>query len=432
MKIAILGGGTSGVILARLLQEKGHEVHLYEAQAELGGLCRTKIIDGFVYDLGGGHILHSRNENVLNYILDSTGRENWNKNVRNTKIFLKGHYVKYPFENGLADLPKEDNFECLLGYIYSHFERKYLDKPVPQNFYDWIVYKFGKGIANKFMIPYNQKIWNYNLKHLSTQWIEGRVPSAPVEDVIKSSVGLITEGYQHQSQFYYPKTGGFQTLVTNLATPLKNVHLSTPINSIDKLNNKWVINSCDEYDDVISTLALQELLHIIKNTPPFLTATLESLWYNGVLTVFIGLNKSFDHDYSWLYLPEKEAGPANRITFLSNYSKHNAPEDCGSVLAEITYKAKFIPDKVDEVIQNVVNALHDTKIIDKNNVILTDSYFYKYGYPVYGLKFKEFIQIINNYLNEYKLKRFGRFATHAYVNVDHVVESAFEFVDKWY
>lgn len=432
MKIAILGGGLSGVVVARLLQEKGHECHLFEAQDDLGGLCRSKVIDGFVYDLGGGHILHSRNNETLEYILKVTGEDNWNKNIRNTKIFYNGHYVKYPFENGLSDLPKEDNFECLMGYIHAHFERKYLQKTSPRNFHDWIIYRFGKDIANKFMIPYNQKIWNYNLKHVSTSWIEGRVPSAPVEDVVRASIGITTEGYKHQSQFYYPKEGGFQFLINRMAEPLKNIYLSTPVNNLETQQSKWIINNIYEFDDVVSTLAISELLHIMRNTPPFVAATIESLWYNGVSTVFIGLNKPIEHDYSWVYLPHKENGPANRITFLSNYSKHNAPEGCGSVLAEVTYKAKTFPDKDEVLIKNVIESLHNCGIINKDDVILSDTHFFKYAYPVYGLKFNEFIQIINNYLNEIKLKCFGRFATHSYYNVDHIIENAFEFVNNWY
>ena len=432
MKIAVLGGGMSGLTIARLLQEKGYEVHVYESQDVLGGLCRAKVINGFVYDLGGGHILHSRNNEVLDYLINLAGENNWNKNIRNTKIFYKGNYVKYPYENGLNDLPKEDNFECLLGYINAHFERKYLRKQQPHNFYDWIMYRFGKGIADTFMVPYNQKIWNYNLKHIGIDWIAGRVPSAPVEDVIKASIGISTEGYKHQSNFYYPEKNGFQSLVDALAKPLENVNVSSPVVSLEHEGSKWIINGSIKYDDVISTLPMQDLPHIIRNTPPFVAATLDSLWYNGVLTVFIGLKKDFDHDYSWLYLPHKENGPANRITFLSNYSEYNAPNGCGSILAEITYRAKTRPESTDVIIENVVNSLDRCEIIDKNDVILTDSFFYKYAYPVYGLKFNEFIQITNNYLNEIKLKRFGRFATHSYYNVDHIVEKAFEFIDKWY
>ncbi|MGD9580184.1 MAG: NAD(P)/FAD-dependent oxidoreductase [Vampirovibrionia bacterium] len=432
MKIAVIGGGISGVILTRLLQEKGHESHLYEKQSQLGGLCSSKTIDGYLYDLGGGHRLQPKNKKVLKYLLDLLGKSNWNKNVRNARIYYKGSYVKYPFEHGLNDLPQKDNFECLLGFINAHYEKKYLHKSQPQNFYDWILHRFGKGIANKFLIPYNQKTWNYNLKHLGIGCVKPTIPLPPIEDVIKSSIGLDADVDELNSTFYYPKNGGMQTLIDSLAEGLKNVHLSEPVLSLEKLSNGWIINGDDKFDDVVITIPVQEVPYIIKNTPPFVTATLNSLWYNGLVTVMVGLNKPFDHDYSWLYLPHKEHGPVNCVSFLSNYSKNNVPEGAASLVAEITYKAKTLPDNSDSVKVDVIDSLDSLNIIDKNDVVVCDASFFQYAYPVYGLKYSEFIQIINNYLNEMKLKRFGRFATHSYYDVDDILELAFDFVDKWY
>ncbi|MEW5820199.1 MAG: FAD-dependent oxidoreductase [Cyanobacteriota bacterium] len=432
MKIAVLGGGMSGITVARQLQEKNHEVHLFEARSELGGLCRSRIVDGFVYDLGGGHIVNSKNNKILNLILDELGQDLWYKHERNAKIFFKGSYVKYPFENGLDDLPKEDNFECLLGYINAHFDRKFLRKSAPHNFYDWILYRFGIGIAEAYMIPYNQKVWNYNLKHMGTNWIDERVPLAQVEDVIKASIGIATEGHKHQSQFYYPKKGGFQTVVDAFAKPLETIHLSSPVVSLENSKGKWIINGFEEFDDVISTLPMQDLPKIVSNIPPFVSATLDSIWYNGVVTVLIGLKKPFNHNYSWLFLPNKENGPSHRLTFMSNYSEFNAPKGCSSIIAEITYKAKTIPEREDIVVSDLIKFLHNSEIIDKEDIIVTDSTFFKYAYPVYGLKFHEFTRIINNYLNEIKLKSFGRFASHSYWNIDRIVEESIMFVDQWY
>ncbi len=60
---------------------------------------------------------------------------------------------------------------------------------------------------------------------MGTAWVE-RIPKPPAKDIIKSALGIETEGYTHQLHFYYPKTGGFQTLPRTLKNMLKIESLS--------------------------------------------------------------------------------------------------------------------------------------------------------------------------------------------------------------
>ncbi|HJJ31505.1 MAG TPA: NAD(P)-binding protein, partial [Methanocorpusculum sp.] len=115
-KWLILGGGLTGVTLARLLQEKGDTVTVFEKNAKSGGLCVSEIRNGFTFDAGGSHIVFSRDTEVLQFMQDVLDKNREFRN-RNTKIFYKGRYVKYPFENGLAELPKDDLYFCISEYI---------------------------------------------------------------------------------------------------------------------------------------------------------------------------------------------------------------------------------------------------------------------------------------------------------------------------
>lgn len=432
MKIAVLGGGISGVILARLLQDKGHEPYIFESEEKLGGLCRSKIVDKFVYDLSGSHMISSENEMALDFIFKQTGKENWLPKKCNDAVLFKNKFVKYPFELGLSSLPKEDAYECILSFINTQYEVKYRTKADSKNFYDLVISKYGRAVANHFMIPYYQKKLNYNLKYINTDWIGSDIRPAPLEDVIKSTIGIPVDGCYPEKTFYYPASGGIQFLVDSLSAPLENLYLSTPVNNIEKRDDKWVINQSYEFDDIVSTLALHELLSIIKNTPPFVSSTMESLWYNGMATIFIALNKPFDHDLTRLFIPHRDDSMANTVTFLSNYSNTNTPAGSASLVAEVTYKAKTLPGKEETLVEDIVNSLHKSGVIDKGDIKFTDNTFFRYAYPVYGLKFNEFNQIINNYLNEIKLKRFGRFATHSNYNVDVIIEKALKFVDNSY
>jgi len=198
-EFGILGGGIAGLSLSNFL---GEDSEVLEKDSECGGLSRTYEKDGFYFDLGG-HILFSNDKEILAYELDIL-KGKTNQLFRKNSIWFKGRHVKYPFENGLAALDKEDIFDC----VYNFMENP--QRP-QNNFEDWIYNTFGKGLAENYMIPYNSKIWKMPPSEMGTAWVE-RVPKPPAADIMKSALGIETEGYVHQLYFHYPKEGGFQTL----------------------------------------------------------------------------------------------------------------------------------------------------------------------------------------------------------------------------
>ena len=117
-------------------------------------------------------------------------------------------------------MPEEDRFFCINGFIKTLIAVEKGEVPPPENFRDWIYYTFGPGIAECYMVPYNEKIWKYPTEKMSLHWVDGRIPRPPVEDIIKSAIGIETEGYTHQAVFSYPLDGGIEALVTAIAEPV--------------------------------------------------------------------------------------------------------------------------------------------------------------------------------------------------------------------
>ncbi len=271
MKTAILGGGLSGLTLARLLQEQGEEVTVLEAEPEYGGLCRSKTDQGFTFDTGGSHIIFSRDDEVLAFMRRMIAG-NEERNNRTTKIFYKQQFVKYPFENGLSDLPQEDRFLCINEFIKTLIAVGKGEIPPPANFREWIYYTFGNGIAECYMIPYNEKIWKYPTDKMSLHWVDGRIPRPPVEDIIKSAIGINTEGYTHQAVFSYPLDGGIKALVRAIAQPIEPcIKTGFRVTSIIKSGEKWQISNGDERmqaDRCICTMPVQHLLSCLDDVPP--------------------------------------------------------------------------------------------------------------------------------------------------------------------
>ena len=74
VKTAILGGGLTGVTLARLLAAEGQSVVVLEKEDQIGGLCRSVTAEGFTFDRGGSHIIFSRDQQVLGLMHEVLGQ----------------------------------------------------------------------------------------------------------------------------------------------------------------------------------------------------------------------------------------------------------------------------------------------------------------------------------------------------------------------
>jgi len=433
MEIAIIGGGLTGLTLGYLMNQKNLNFKILEKEYNCGGLLKTINENGFIFDYGGSHIIFSKNRKILDFMINFL-KNNKIRNRRDTRILYEGHYVKYPFENGLSDLPRQDNFECLYQFIQNLVikEKGLLKSPI--NMKDWFYYTFGSGIAEKYLIPYNEKIWKYPLEEMSPVWVE-RIPQPPVEDIIKSSLGIPTEGYTHQLFFYYPSLGGIQSLAKAIENPIKDKIITNfEVKSIKKEDGKWVVSNKKqelEFDKLISTIPLPELFKALDNIPPKVLEAVNNLRFNSLITVGIGINKPKINNFSWIYIPDKNI-LTHRISFPSNYSPYVVPEGASSILAEITYRNGDEISKMsnNEIIEKTVSDLDKLGIINKNDVILTTIHNFKYAYVIYDLNYKKTLEIIFDYLREIGIDSIGRFGSWEYANMDRIIEIVKDYAQR--
>ncbi|MCK6447535.1 MAG: FAD-dependent oxidoreductase [Planctomycetes bacterium] len=427
MKIAILGAGISGLSLARFLIEGGipkSDVHLFEASSKVGGLCGSKTVDGFTYDETGGHILYSKDQVAMGWMIDCAGGASaFEKRQRETKIRFGDRWVHYPFENGLGDLPPQANFDCLAGYIHAWHRRQVERSPSPALFGEWVRWRFGDGIAKHFMDPYNQKVWKREMHELSSDWVAGRVPDAPIEDVLKSAVGIRTEGYTHQSLFYYPKRGGFQAITDGIAsTVLERVRLRTPVREITKRGDGFRVNG-EDFDAVVSTLALTDLPDLVAGMPEPVARAMKTLEYNSIVCMLVALDQANQPPLSWIYLPHDEQGPTNRVTYMSNYADANAPAGKSSFLCEVTFRGGTrAPGK--ELEGQVLAGLERAGLLKRSEVLFTDRHESRHAYVVFDPQYGARREAAFGWLDTFGIVPLGRFGRFEYDNSDQCVIKA--------
>lgn len=432
MKICILGGGLTGLTLGYLLDQKGLSFDILESETECGGLMRSIREQNFTFDYGGSHIIFSKDQEVLDLIKNLLGN-NKIKKRRNTKVLYKGHYIKYPFENGLSDLPKEDNFECLYDFIQNMIKKERGEIAPPANLRDWFYHTFGKGMAEKYLLPYNEKIWKFPTERMSLEWVE-RIPNPSVEDVIRSSLGIATEGYTHQLDFYYPSVGGINALIDSLQDKIGG-HIITGFKVIRILreDRKWIISNGQEersYDRIISTIPIHALVCAL-NVPEEIRIAARDLKYNSLVTVMIGLDKPKINDLTWLYIPDDNV-ITHRVSFPSNFSHDVAPAGKSSILAEITCNVGDLVWRMDDrvITERVIDDMIKLNIINKNDICFSAVRRLKYAYVISDLDYQENMRKVKKYIQARGIDLLGRFSEYKYLNIDGCIRSVMNYLLK--
>lgn len=408
-----------------------HDFEILEKNRECGGLCRSLKEKGFTFDYGGGHIIFSRDEKILKLMLDILGKNSL-KRKRNTKIFYKGGFVKYPFENGLSELPLNDNRECLYEFLKTWLEKERDGSPEPKNFQEWMYWTFGRGITEKYLLPYNHKIWNFEPSLMAVDWVKGRVPQPPPDDIVKSSLGIPTEGYTHQLFFYYPRRGGIQALVDGLESRVnKKITRGFGVKKLKKEGKRWVVSDGKEekiFDLVISTIPITELPDVYPETPDEIKRAARSLKYNSLITVLLGYDVPKMNDIHWLYIPREEDGMFNRVNFTFNHSPLVVPPGKSSAIVEITCRPGDAIWKSSDrkLIEHVVERLDKNKMAPASKVIFSNVMRTEYAYVINDMEYSKNVEKCRDYFTKEGIVLCGRFSEFSYLNMDATMKSAIE------
>ncbi len=403
MKICIIGAGITGLTVGKLLAKK-YDVTIYEKESAIGGIARTKNINGATYHIIGGHCLNSKNKNVMDFIFNEVlSVEDWHKVQRAAKINLDDNFISYPIEFSIKEIAKFD--ENLAFNITKDFlSSKDNDT---DNLADWFKEKFGDTLANEYFIPYNKKIWQMEPSKMSHLWIEGKLPLPNKKEFFKALIEEYKDTMPHIT-FFYPNSNNQNTFIEALGSGL-NIVTDFSVTKIEKIENKWLINDRYEYNIIINTSPLDLLPSIICNAPQIIKEAAKKLKYNKVTNV---LWKTKPIDFTWSYYPSEDTifhrhihignffNPKQNYTITESMGEHSYEEMVG-------YGEKF-----DYLLEPLEYNVSD------------------YAYVVYDQNYNEATTKIKKYLEEINLYSIGRFGEWEYYNMDICMESAMKLADK--
>ena len=165
MRIAVIGAGLSGSTIARLLKDKGHEVVIFEKEQEPGGLCRTAVHEGKLYQLFGPHNLHTHSEAVIAFVHRFS---EFNHYLHHVGTFVDGKTLPYPISYKTIELLKEKD------YILKEISRL-PDKVDMSNFESCVISMIGERLYKKFIENYTFKFWGMAPKKMAAEWAPKRI-----------------------------------------------------------------------------------------------------------------------------------------------------------------------------------------------------------------------------------------------------------------
>ena len=291
--LVVIGAGVSGLGFANWYRERHPEarVIVLEGEAEPGGYCRTVVQDGFVWDYSG-HFFHFRDPSIEAWLRARMPGQEIRTVAKRSTIRYAGHDIEFPFQKNIHQLPYEDYLECLVELLFR-------PQGVASSFGDMLVQRLGRAITDKFLRPYNEKLYATDLDALDVDAMGRFFPHADIVDILKNLRGANDAGYN--ATFTYPAGGAMQYVNALLRDlPEGVVCCNEPVTAID-LAARIVRTPKREirFGHVVSSAPLPALARMAN------VAHADVFTSNKVLVWNLGFDRKGPRDVHWMYFPDR-------------------------------------------------------------------------------------------------------------------------------
>ncbi len=356
VKYLIIGAGISGLTAANYLKK---DYLLIEKENEPGGYCRTIHRGDYVWDYAG-HFFHFKTDEFRRLFHENIPEQDIISQTKRTKILYKGQLVDYPFQTNIHQLEKQEFIDCL----YDLFQRK--EKPEYSDFLDMLYGKFGKSIVEKFLKPYNEKLYACDLHQLDKDAMGRFFPYADIPQIIANMKREQDSSYN--STFLYPRNGAGSFLdVLYRRLDATKVRLGCTLTRVDAERKLAYTDGGEEisFEYLINTAPLNHFLAMLGTD-----AALElngRLSYNKVLVFNLGFSKKSAFKEHWIYVPDKDVN-YYRIGFYDNILS----TDKLSMYVEIGYPKDAAVDTEQQLALTLEN-LKRCGIVTEDNSLIASS-----------------------------------------------------------
>jgi len=370
---------------------------------------------GFTFD-EGPHISFTKDERIKALFAANVNGayETIHAKVNN---LWQGHWIKHPAQCNLYGLPEE----FLVKLLQELIDANYRETGEIRNYEDWLVASFGRTFAETFPMQYGKKYHTVEARRMSTDWLGPRLYKPKLDEVLRGVISASTPDVHYITEFRYPSHGGFLSYVkpflkdATLALSHKLTRLDPRARALTFSNGNVI-----EYDHVISSIPLPELIPLIAGAPQDVRDAAATLSCSTCVIVNIGIDRADISEWHWTYFYDDDFC-FSRVNFPHLLSPHNAPAGCGSIQCELYYSPKYRPltGTPEQWIADTKRDLLRCGLLRESDKVLhEDVLIAPYANVIFDLERAAALAIVHGYLDDIGVRYAGRYGEWAYIWTD--------------
>lgn len=352
-RIAIVGGGISGLAAAFTLEERRRageslEVVVYEAGPRFGGVLNTEEVDGCLVEAGPDSFLTEkpwaadlcRRLGVEDQLIGS------NDSDRRTYILVKGRFVSLP--DGLMFMVPTKLAPAMLSPLFSaatkvRMVREWRFAPrqasADESVAALVERHYGAEMVDRLADPLLSGVYGGEASRLSVRAVLPRFVEMESKHGSLGRGMLAARGkMKHASAdaaIFTSLKRGMQQLAEALVVQLSGgaLQASSPVQAVLRQDRGWVVSAgyaSDHFDAVIVATPAPAAAFLVELTSTELASELRAIPYSSSVTVALGFDKdvraSLPAGFGFL-VPRSEGKRLLAATFVHNKFPHRAPPD---------------------------------------------------------------------------------------------------------
>jgi protoporphyrinogen oxidase len=361
----IVGAGVSGLATAAALGDEDYLV--LEADREIGGYCKTVVRDGFVWDYSG-HFFHFKHPEIERWLRERMPGQEVRTVQKRSFIRYGDRMIDFPFQKNIHQLPQEEFVDCLHDLYFARAPG--VGPKMPEgNFKEMLYARFGRSIAEKFLIPYNEKLYACDLASLDRDAMGRFFPHADLTDVIRNM--KMADNASYNATFTYP-AGGAIEYVKALASAVRPgaICLDEALCAVDlRARVAHTTKRAVRFERMVSSVPFPKLVAMCGVAHDRTVFT-----WNKVLVFNLGFDRKGPRGVHWVYFPDR-ATSFYRIGFYDNIFD----TDRLSLYVELGYPrdaAVDVPAARARVLDDLrrVGVVTDHRLVAEHSVVMDPAY----------------------------------------------------------